>query len=143
MIRIAFALPLLMLAACEAEEAPAPAPEPVEEAAPAPSLELPGNYQVVSYRNAPLPASTAMSAAIDGSQIAITSPCARMVWDYELNGNAITFAPVSGLSGGCAADPTTFENGVADVMTKANIAMDMGDRINISGSGGAIELEAR
>lgn len=143
MIRIALALPLLLLAACEADESPAPVPQPVEETASAPTLELPGNYQVASYRNAPLPASTTMSAAIDGSQIAITSPCARMVWDYELNGNAITFAPVSGLSGGCAADPTTFENGVADVMAQATIAMDMGGRINISGSGGSIELEAR
>ncbi|NNC48494.1 MAG: META domain-containing protein [Sphingomonas sp.] len=143
MIRIAFALPLLVLAACEAQEAPVPAPEPVEEAAPAQTLELPGNYQVVSYRNAPLPASTTMSAAIDGSQVAITSPCARMVWDYELDGNAVSFSPVSGFSGGCAANPTTFENGVADVMAKANIAMDMGERINISGSGGAIELESR
>lgn len=141
MTRIAFILPLAMLAACEADEAPAPQPEPVEEAAPAPSLDLTGNWRVTSYRNAPVPDSTAMRASIDGSQVAITSPCARMVWDYELNGNAVTFTPASGLSGGCAANPTTFENGVADVMAQANIAMDMGGSVNISGPGGAIELQ--
>lgn len=143
MTRIAFALPLLMLAACEAQETPASAPEPTEEAAPAPTLELEGSYKVVSYRNAPVPASTAMSAAIDGSQVAITSPCARMVWDYEQTGNGVSFTPASGLSGGCAADTTTFENGVADVMAQATIAMEMGGRINISGAGGSIELQAQ
>ena len=143
MTRIALILPLAMLAACEAEEAPAPVPEPVEEAAPAPTIDMTGNWQVTSYRGGAVPSSAAMRASIDGSQIAITSPCARMVWDYEANGNIVSFTPVSGLSGGCATNPTTFENGVADAMAQANIAMDMGGTLNISGPGGAIELEAR
>ena len=141
MTRIVLILPLALLAACEADETPAPAPEPVGEEAAAPTLDISGNWRVTSYRGGAVPGSTAMRASIDGSQVAITSPCARMVWDYEIDGNIVSFTPASGLSGGCAANPTTFENGVADVMAQANIAMDMGGTLNISGPGGAIELQ--
>ncbi|MBB3764829.1 META domain-containing protein [Sphingomicrobium lutaoense] len=140
-------LPLIaLLAACsQASEEPVPvanetAPE-MEAEAPAPP-QIEGRWEVASYRNAPLPASAAMRASASESELTVSSSCANMRWSYEQNGNMIRFTPVSGLSGGCAADPTSFENGVAQAIGDANIVMDMGGRLQLSGPGGVVDLQA-
>lgn len=140
-------LPIAALMACTpATEEEAVENDVVEEvaAAPAgPAFDMDGSYRVASYRGAPIPGTAAMNASIGDGQITISSPCARMVWSYELSGNVLATEPVSGLSGGCAADGSTFENGVAGVVGQANIAMEMRGMTQISGPGGDIQLEPR
>ena len=146
-MKIVCLLPLAALIGCT----PAAEEEVVENvaveeeaAAPAaPALEMGGSYALATYRGNPVPASAAMTATISGDTTRITSPCANMQWGYELTGNLLKTTPTSGLTGGCAADGSTFENGVAGVITQANIAMDMNGLLQISGPGGVVELSAQ
>lgn len=143
-------LPLIaLLAACTPQDEPAAGNDlaadneiAAEESSALPAPVLEGKWQIARYRNAPLPGSASMRVNATADQLVVASNCARMTWSYEQKGNVISFTPVSGLSGGCAADPTSFENGVADAVSQANIAMDLAGMLQLSGPGGVIDLEA-
>ncbi|WP_260483056.1 META domain-containing protein [Sphingomicrobium flavum] len=138
-------LPIAGLMACTpAAEEPPVENEVAAEAPLAPSepaFDINGTYRVVSYRNTQLSADTALTATVADGKIVMSSPCTRATWDYQLTGNNLATDLASGLSG-CAANASRVENGVADAISQANIAMEMRGMIQLSGAGGVIELAA-
>lgn len=147
MLRVSFAVALLLLSACNSEtrtEAPAnivATEEPKSAEVPL----LAGEWRVTKIEGGDA-TGLGMMANFNGGQVSLVTGCIRRAWTYTQNRNIVSFKANPGASANCGGSTPSGDAETAyAALERANIAIfaRQGKEASLSGTGGNLTLERR